>query len=1189
MAPLNLDGIPAGLRQLADSASILFWMSDCNDVCTYLNQSAYEVLGEQCSLPTRIWAQFMHPDDRQRLSPLIVRAKQEKREYQLEYRIVKSDGSVRWVMHAAAPRISATGVYEGYMGAIVDISAQRESLAKLAKSEATYRLVTDNSSDIISHHAADTGEYLYVSPSVTRILGYGQSQMLGTKVYDYVHPDDINTIRDEVARQVLGASDVALVEFRIRDKAGAYRWFGTTLQVLVDPLTGVKLGAVAVSRDVTAERQAKEDIRKREERFRSLTALSSDWYWETDEEGRFTFISDGLYRLWGTLPADVIGKTRTERAADPAQPGLLEYRARVDRREPFKDLHYSTFVAIKGAVRHSSISGEPVFENEVFKGYRGIGRDITDEIEVANRLAQLAEENKALIENSLDILALLDENGTFLRVNDAVRDALGFEPHELIGRQYGEFLHPEDADLTKLIDAGLRSGDNTVRDFENRWIKKDGSIGYLSLAVRWSERQKLMYATGRDVTERYQTQRELQKSKDRLAAIVESIGDAFFTLDRNWRAIYVNEKTARFIGRNRDELIGQILWEVVPEVLDSSIMTYYRQVMETGKRAFFETYWPPSHAWIEIRVYPNEDGISVYFHDITARREAENTIRASEQRFRDVIEMTPAGYILTDAEGALLDVNPALCDIAGYQEAELIGHNISVLFPVSPFGNALSTHDGMLVIHAKEAVIRHKNGGDVFVLVNANIDRDPQGNGRSITAFVTNITERKQVESRLEQLATHDTLTGLPNRALLNERLQHMLEIADQNGTVAVFFLDLDSFKEINDSLGHTPGDMLLCEVAQRLRSNLRPGDIVARLGGDEFVVAARCTKGAVSATRIAEKLISAFAEPVHVDGHEVFARASIGISMYPQDGASKEVLCQNADTAMYQAKSSGRNCYRFFKEEMSIQAKERMTLENSLYRALERNELELHYQPRLDLQSMTVVGMEALIRWNHPHLGRVSPLDFIPIAEERGLINEIGKWVLEHACMETQRLTNKLGHALRVSVNLSAIQLRNKHLIEHVTQALQHAGLHSSQLELELTESALIEDMKQSADAFRELKKLGISLAVDDFGTGYSGLAYLGHFPLDVLKLDRSFVNQQDNDNGNFRVIKAFIDMAHSLDLSVVAEGVEREETLQYLRSVDCDEAQGYLFARPLAAHELEEFLVQALSLRATGVAALN
>lgn len=444
----------------------------------------------------------------------------------------------------------------------------------------------------------------------------------------------------------------------------------------------------------------------------------------------------------------------------------------------------------------------------------------------------------------------------------------------------------------------------------------------------------------------------------------------------------------------------------------------------------------------------------------------------------------------------------------------------------------------------------------------------------ALEGFITDVTEYKQAEARLERLATYDSLTGLPNRTYLNEYLQEVLENSHRNESFAVMFIDLDEFKQINDTMGHTPGDILLRQVALRLQQVMRPDDVVARLGGDEFVVTASCLYGTNSAQIIAQKILSALHTPFIIENQEVFVSASIGISMAPDDGKTAESLFKNADMAMYRAKQAGRNGYRFFELEMSETARARRALENLLPYALERNEFELHYQPRIDLKTLQVTGMEALIRWNHPDLGQVPPLQFIPIAEEIGVIEVIGKWVLQEACQQTKRLIDNLGYPLRISVNLSARQLRSQDLAKQVQIVLEETKLPPHLLELELTESALIDDMECSAVILEKLKYLGIKLAIDDFGTGYSGLAYLQRFPFDVLKLDRSFLLDNSDDLNKFKFIKAIVDLAHTLDLTVVAEGIETQEILNMLLRLFCDEGQGYLFAKPLSLNALEIFL---------------
>jgi diguanylate cyclase (GGDEF)-like protein/PAS domain S-box-containing protein len=901
----------------------------------------------------------------------------------------------------------------------------------------------------------------------------------------------------------------------------------------------------------------------------------------------------------------------------------------------------------------------------------------------------------AHIDLAFELMVVLDASGRIVRANAAAGVILGYSPVELAGRPVRELLHPDERAAMDTLAADLLAG-RPCHERELRWRRKDGATIYLSLSARWSAHARLVYASARDVTAHRAARDELKRSRERMHAMLESIGDAFFAIDREWRITYANRKAGAFIGVDVAPNVGRHLLEVAPALEGSAIVEHYRRALASGESGFFEAYWQPSATWVEVRCYPTPDGLSVYFHDVTAKRvaldavrkseqrfrnlfqqagdsiviadadlriiaangracarfgytedefsglsvsdidghhaytpglldslrggqthllrmtkrrkdgtsfpaevhisrfedggeeyfqaiirdltereEAERQLRASERRFREVIEMTPAGYVLASADGRVLDVNPALCALAGHTRAALLGRTLDDLFVAFPW-HGLAAHDADAPVQGVEAVLRHAQGGSVHVLFNGSVRRDPCGNVESVTGLMSDITDRKQAERRLQQLATHDTLTGLPNRALLQERVQRMLDGCPHGRAVAVMFLDLDRFKEVNDSFGHELGDALLCEVAARLRKVMRPGDVIARLGGDEFVVAAECA-GAQDAEVIAAKLLDALALPVRVGGQEVTAGGSIGISMFPHDAGTRELLFQTADTAMYGAKRAGRNRYRFFEPAMTLAAQARMALEMALRPALARAEFELHYQPRIDLRTMNVVGIEALIRWNSADLGRVSPGEFIAIAEETGLILPIGRWVLNEACRQTRRLIDRHGRTIRVSVNVSARQLAQPGFVDDVRTALADTGLPADCLEVELTESALIEDIPRTAAMLDELRALGVKLAVDDFGTGYSGLAYLRRFHIDVLKLDRSFVLQADGRISAFDFIKAFVDMAHALKLSVVAEGVETAEVLDFLRAADCDEVQGYLMARPMPLEALEAWLVAA------------
>jgi len=466
--------------------------------------------------------------------------------------------------------------------------------------------------------------------------------------------------------------------------------------------------------------------------------------------------------------------------------------------------------------------------------------------------------------------------------------------------------------------------------------------------------------------------------------------------------------------------------------------------------------------------------------------------------------------------------------------------------------------------------------------------RDGEGRDVRRTGVIQDITERKAQEARIEHLAYHDGLTGLPNRTMLMDRLAQALSQAQRlEQQVAVLFLDLDRFKPINDSLGHSVGDQLLREIARRLRGALRENDTVARVGGDEFQVVVCNVAGATGAARIAEKLMCALGEPFMVEGQELHVTASLGVSLFPRDGASGELLLKFADIALYEAKGEGRNAYRFFSPEMNAQAHGRLRLENDLRRAVERNELELHYQPQLDLAIGEVCAVEALVRWRHPERGLVLPNQFIPMAEETGLVLGIGEWVLGEACRQVaqwQRDGLATGSApLRVAVNISARQLQRPGLDGAVRRALARSGLPAECLELEITESSVMLDPQHAQSVLQSLRELGVQLSIDDFGTGYSSLAYLKRLPLDRLKIDRSFIGGIPTDSDDAAIVETIIVMTHKLGLRVIAEGVETlEQRLQLVRQ-GCDEMQGFLLAHPVPGGEVPALLAR-LKLAAAG-----
>lgn len=437
--------------------------------------------------------------------------------------------------------------------------------------------------------------------------------------------------------------------------------------------------------------------------------------------------------------------------------------------------------------------------------------------------------------------------------------------------------------------------------------------------------------------------------------------------------------------------------------------------------------------------------------------------------------------------------------------------------------------------------------------------------------------ERKHAETEIKRLAYYDTLTELPNRLLLVDRLRQAIVLAERDkSSVALLFLDLDHFKRINDTLGHAYGDRLLKIAADRILSCLRSTDTVARLGGDEFVVVLQMVADPENVVRVAGKILETLKLPVNFEDHEIYTSTSIGIALYPNDGMSVDELLKNADLAMYQAKESGRNNYQFFSHDMNEKAIHRQRIETNLRHAIAHHEFFLEYQPQLDIRTRAIIGFEALVRWNHPEIGIIPPNDFIHIAEETGLILPLGDWILHTACQQAKIWLDQGNQWLRIAVNISARQFNQENFVSKVVEILRQTELPAENLELELTESVIMAHADRNVMALKELKSIGIRLAIDDFGTGYSSLSYLKHFPIDRLKIDRSFVQDIITDSDDAAIAKAIIVMAHSLKLNVVAEGVEQQDQLDFLHSHNCDELQGFLLSRPLSVTAVTDFLAK-------------
>ena len=563
-----------------------------------------------------------------------------------------------------------------------------------------------------------------------------------------------------------------------------------------------------------------------------------------------------------------------------------------------------------------------------------------------------------------------------------------------------------------------------------------------------------------------------------------------------------------------------------------------------------------------------------FVRDITERKQAEEALRASEKRYRLLFERNLAGVFRTTLDGRILDCNPAAAHIFGYDTPEeVLAISIrDVYHPTFDREAFLTRLKSEKSLTNQEIMFRRKDGASGWAMVNLGlVDGDCDAAPQIIEGTLVDITERKIAEDKVQSLAYFDALTGLPNRTLLRDRLSQALATARrQKNKVALLFLDLDRFKIINDSLGHSVGDLLLQKVAERLKGCAREQDTVARLGGDEFLIVLTNVKDIQSAVITAERFMDVMTAEFVIQGHALRVSCSLGISIFPEHGADGETLIKNADAAMYSAKDGGRNSFRLFTAHMNSQAVERLTIENGLRLALDKNELFLVYQPQMDIASGKIIGLEALARWQHPELGLVPPADFIRVAENSGLILSIGEWVLRTACSQVCRWQAEGLAAISVSVNVSAVQFRQDAFTQTVHRILRETGLSPQCLELELTESLLLSNADVMFSVLRQLTAMGLRLAIDDFGTGYSSLSYLRRFPVSRLKIDGSFIRDVPLNSDDAAITVAIISMAKSLNLKVIAEGVENEAQFSFLRTQRCDQIQGYYFSKPLAVDDV-------------------
>ena len=964
---------------------------------------------------------------------------------------------------------------------------------------------------------------------------------------------------------------------------GRMRYAVTSGEPMFDA-AGKFRGYRGVGRDITAQMEAESALRESRELFaRIFSASPNPMLINRIGDHRVVEVNDAWCVFFGHTRGEVVGRTleALDVLVEPADRARIDALLRARGAVRNFELHVR---GRGGEVREVLLSGELVDlagERCVISTFT----DVTDRNRALTELRGSRERLERMFRGSpLPIAISGIEDGAVVDVNDAWARTYGYSRDAILGRSFVELGLWVDSDSRRRLREVLLSS-GAVRNFETRWRKASGEIAHVLFSgdVVDLDGSPVLLSTGLDITERNSAERRLRESEARFTKIFHTspvpvvlarLGDAM--------NLEVNDAWAKWSGWARDEAVGKSSIELGIWFHPGDRGEFVR-MLQTGVGVRNMECRLRKRSGEIADVLLSSDLLDVggeacsvtSVMDITDRKSAERQLRESERRFRDFAEAAGEYVWELDVDGRYTFLSRRVEQVLGYAPDELLGRKPTDLMPP---GEAERVRDSFAqIVRTREAFrnLEHRSmsrsGSQVWQLVSGVPILDGEGRFIGYRGTALDITERKQAESRIAELATRDPLTGLPNRLLLSDRLARGIAGAQrEGGLLAVMFVDLDHFKRINDTLGHDIGDQLLREVAKRIGGVLRKGDTLSRLGGDEFVVLLEGLKAAEDAGQVARKLIDAVSQPYDIEGHTLNTAASAGISIYPTDGTDGTTLMRHADTAMYVAKSSGRKNYQFFSAEMNVRATERLRLEAALRGAVDRGELRVYYQPRADVGGDTLTGAEALLRWQHPEHGLLTAGRFMPLVEETGLIHSIGEWVLASAVDQAQGWHALHGPAFAISVNISPKQF-NRALLGRVRSALDASGLDPKMLELELVEGALQRNPEEARAVLGGLRNLGVRVVLDDFGTGYSSMSQLRRFAIDGIKIDRSFVRGMTTNPDDRIVVKAMIDMAKSLRINTIAEGVEQQAELDLLRNMGCEEYSGHLLAEAGTPSEFE------------------
>jgi len=1184
-------------RHLVESAKAVPWEAELSTWrFTYVGPQAVALLGYpvEAWYQENFWAEHLHPEDREAALRFCHAATGRGEDHEFEYRMIAADGRVVWIRDSVnvIKNDAKPVALQGYM---FEITKQKLATEAHARSKTEFEAMFNSIPDAVMF--ADTERRIVMNnPAVHTMLGYSDEELIG-QTTEMLYADKQDFKNQGRHRFRTGPdTESAPYEVRYRRKDGTVFWT-ETLGTQVKDSNGTVIGFIGMFRDITERKQAEAVLEEKEARIRMIFESALDALIVINEKSVISEWNPQAETIFGWKKSEVIGRTLMETIIpsnfrERHQQGMENLLATGDG--PILNRRTElTALRRNGEEFPIELTVSPLRYGETWK-FSAFVRDLSERKRAETKLRDsellLAEAQRV---SHLGSWNLNLTTGKAVWSEEEYR-LLGYEPYtvEPTSENFLSRIHPEDK--TYAMQELERPFQEKNREYqaEFRIVQPDKRVRIVV------ERGRLIYdengkaqryiGTTLDITERKEAEDKVRASEKELSTILNSLQDTYYRVDSEGRLSRISPSVQKLLGYTPQQLLGTRLADLYVDPQGREI--FLRQLEKQGgvienyeshlQHKDGSTVWVSTNAHYIRDKQGNPIGIEGTGRDISQLKAAEDL----SSRFGRILDNSSNEIYVFDA-GTLqfTQVNRGACQNLGYSRQEMERLTPLDLKPDYTREDFTELMQPLYRGEQQQVVFqsRHQRKDGTFYPVEVRLQLSQQESPPVFVSFIQDISERLQNEKLLQYLAHYDALTNLPNRVLFTDRLDQSLARARGHGcAVAVLFLDLDRFKNINDTLGHNVGDQALQALSERLSGCVREGDTVARLGGDEFAIVLEDISSADDVAPSARKILDVLSQPFLLDNHEFIITTSIGISLFPTDGENTQTLLKHADISMYRAKDEGRNTYQFYSADMSAKAFERLNLETNLRHAQEREEFVLYYQPQQNLADGSIFGVEALLRWQHPDLGLISPMEFIPLLEETGLIIPVGEWVLHTACLQARAWNDSGLKPLRMSVNLSGRQINNSNFIATVEQVLKDSKLDPALLELEMTESIMMHNIKPTIKTLETISEMGVRLGIDDFGTGYSSLSYLRRFPIDTLKIDRSFIHDLSHDPEDVTLVEAIIAMGRTLHLNVMAEGVETEQQAKFLRRHDCSSIQGNLISQPLPAQELTTLLHDKLAI---------